>query len=405
MQKRPVFIILLFINYIFLLCADTPPHLKAEAAVVVDVDTHEIIYAKDMDRQMYPASLTKLLTALLLAEYKKPGDVLVYSAAAKAVDPYKLDLLPGEELYARDAMSGLLLFSANDIAYMIAENIAGDVDAFAGLMNEKAESLHLTGSHFVNPHGLHDDNHYSTAYDLSVILREICIYPWIMETTGKKEDTIITLMNHRFEIMNRNKLVQIEGCIGGKTGWTPEAGRNLAALYERESRRLAAVVLKSEYDRYDTVVFQDMGTLIDWAYARAPDQIFAAGETVRRLITRYKLLPYIGPEREIEIPVVVNRAVLEYTADPGLEIKTTFSAISVWKLNRAEPVGALIVSGREIQHKYLLYPTFSAADIFKKGLPFYGFLLAVFFFILTVSLLLRSLFFKPGKTRKAVSGS
>ena len=160
------------------LAAVKPPELLGKAAISVDMDTNEIIYTKNIDNKMYPASITKLVTALLLAENKKSTDNLTYTKTAKEQPPYSynLNVQPvaiGDTMSADNVMDGLLLYSGNDIAYMIADNVGQNSTNFAKMMNDKAMKLGMKNSHFITPNGLDDKNnqHYTTAYDLTLLGR------------------------------------------------------------------------------------------------------------------------------------------------------------------------------------------------------------------------------------------
>ena len=143
--------------------ADKPLDLIGKAAISVDMDTNEIIYTKNIDNKMYPASITKLITALLLAENKATTDNLTYTETAKKQPPYSynLNIHPiaiGDTMSADNVMDALLLYSGNDIAYMISDNIGGDSANFAKMMNDKAAELGMKGSNFITPNGLDDIN-------------------------------------------------------------------------------------------------------------------------------------------------------------------------------------------------------------------------------------------------------
>lgn len=178
-----IFFVISFSMTAFAANADLP-RISGKSAIVIDAKTGEIIYAKDIDASpMYPASTTKLLTALLLAEHKQPNDLLTYTQNAANQPEYSLynlvgrsKIRVGDTMTADNVMKALLLFSANDSAYMIADNIAGSPAEFANMMNEKIKSLGLKHTHFITPNGLDNgiDNHYTSAYDLSVITREGC---------------------------------------------------------------------------------------------------------------------------------------------------------------------------------------------------------------------------------------
>ena len=134
---------------------------------------------------------------------------------------------------AKDAMDILLLYSGNDVAYMVAENVGGTKDKFINMMNEKAKALGMNNTNFVTPNGLDDntDDHYTTAYDLALLLDAAYSNDWIRETMAKKESEVKSLNGPSAIVENRNKLIGIDGNIGGKTGYTEKSGRCLAALY------------------------------------------------------------------------------------------------------------------------------------------------------------------------------
>jgi D-alanyl-D-alanine carboxypeptidase len=211
------------------------PQIYGKAAITVDMQTGEIIYVKDIDKQMYPASTTKLITALHLAENKSKSDKLTYTQGAKVQPTTSLNtnLHPidvGEVMSAADVMDGLLIYSGNDMAYVIADNVGKDEKDFANKMNDEISKLGLKNTHFVTPNGLHDPNHYTTSYDLSVIARTAFKNDWVRETIAKQKSTIKTSKGTTFVIDNTNKLLGKDGCIGGKTGYTDKAGLCLASL-------------------------------------------------------------------------------------------------------------------------------------------------------------------------------
>ena len=239
------------------------PTIYGKAAITVDVATGEIIYAKNVDKQMYPASTTKLMTALLLAENKEKTDELKYTQSARSqpADSLNVNFHPiglDEKMSSVDVMDGLLLYSANDAAYMIADNISGNSTNFMKMMNDKAAKLNMTGTHFVTPNGLHRSNHYTTPYDMSILSRVAFLNPWVKGSMSKKQSTIATSKGTTFKIENSNKNLGVDGCIAGKTGYTSKAGRCLVAFYERNGRKVMGVVMGSVYDANDTYVFNDM---------------------------------------------------------------------------------------------------------------------------------------------------
>ena len=151
---------------------------------------------------------------------------------------------------ADNVMDALLLYSGNDIAYMIADNIGGDTVNFSKMMNDKAAALGMKGSHFITPNGLDDinDQHYTTPYDLTILGRAAYKNEWVRQSMGKKTSEIKSTNGPVATVENRNKLLGVAGNIGGKTGYTIKAGRCLVSIYERNGRHIIGVVMNSEND-------------------------------------------------------------------------------------------------------------------------------------------------------------
>jgi D-alanyl-D-alanine carboxypeptidase len=296
------------------------PEITAESAMTMDLETGEVIYCKDADSKRYPASTTKLLTGLLLAENKQPTDELEFTKSAKEQPEYSLNInymhntmQIGDKILADDIMKGLLLFSGNDTAYVIADNVSGDSKSFAELMNEKAKELGANNSNFVTANGLHDENHYTTAYDLSLIAKAAFANPWEKETM-ELEKAPITLKTSTIILENRNLGLGKNGNIGGKTGTTNQAGGCLAAIYERDGRILVGVVLKDrQIDNADMTKFNDMDSIMDYSYSASKETYKANGENVGTAEIQYKPFIVFGPTKTIELPLKLTQDVSYYT--------------------------------------------------------------------------------------------
>jgi D-alanyl-D-alanine carboxypeptidase len=366
--------------------------IMGKSALTMDPETGEIIFARNIDAKKYPASTTKLVTALLLAKSMTGEDLLSYSADAKAVYPYKLDLPAETRIKAKDAMDALLLFSANDIAYMIGENIGGSIEEFADQMNDYMANAGLRHTHFVNPSGLHSPDHYTTAYDLSIIARKLYDFPWIMETMGKKESRII-IDGRAIAMQNRNKIVRERGCVGGKTGWTPDARRCLVALFERNQRKMIGIVLDSEYNTGDTTVFADMEKIIDYSYEAEKVVIINAPLVVKKIPVSFRLFPFIGPVVTRKIPLELRDEVKVYPKGDQVDISFHLSIPGLLTIDPRKPAGFLMVTQREYSARYQLYPTISSSDILRWDiLPFYSAIIAcllMLFFLSIVVVLLK----------------
>jgi len=372
------------------------PELIGTSALAVDLETNEIIYAKNIDKKMYPASITKLMTALLLAENKSPGDLLTYPEAAKNEAPYSygLNIHPvntGDTFTASNAMDILLLYSGNDIAYMIAENVGGSVNNFVKMMNEKAKELKMTNTHFVTPNGLDDNtpDHLTTAYDLSILLKAIMSNDWTKSVINKKEASVQSTKGPIAKIENRNKLLGVNGNIGGKTGYTDKSGRCLVSVYERENRKIATVVLNSEYDfPKDTKVFEDMEKLADYSYSAEKELLLQKDSDLNTITLKYNAIPLIGPERAIRVPVTIHEDITYYDTEIKPEINYNVNNLSAWKLNKDKSIGQVSVKIKNSESKYDLYPTISKLDIIKENILIYSIMLIVIISLIVLTIYL-----------------
>lgn len=238
------------------------PQVVAQAALTLEIDNNKIIYAKNIHNRMYPASTTKLLTAQVFADSETQNSKIVYTKDASDEPENKIGLKVGQTLTADQAMNAMLIYSANDIAEAIGENVSQNINKFSDKMNEKASELGLKESHFVNANGLPNSNHYTTAYDLSIIAKNIYRYKWIMNVISKKTYDL-KVGDRNINITNTNKLLDVNGCVAGKTGYTSEAGKCLVAYYERNNKRMIGIVLGSAND---DSVDSDMEKIINWSY-------------------------------------------------------------------------------------------------------------------------------------------
>lgn len=247
------------------------PAIGAEAAILMEANTGTILYAKNIDERLYPASTTKILTCLIVTEQADLNDTVTMSNEAVfsvPVDGSKIYLDVGEEITVDQALQAILIASANDAANGVAELVGGSLEAFAEMMNERAAELGCTNSHFVNSNGLYDDDHYTTAHDLAVIGKAffsnelLCKYASTrrlhLAPTATQPDDIIEF--------SKNKLYEggdyeYEYLVGSKTGYTDEARQTLVSCAEKNGMKLICVILKEEtpYQYEDTVSLFDYG--------------------------------------------------------------------------------------------------------------------------------------------------
>jgi D-alanyl-D-alanine carboxypeptidase (penicillin-binding protein 5/6) len=222
-------------------------NVVAQSAAVVDSYSGDFLFAKNENAKQYPASSTKILTALIVIESGDLDHLLTVDLADTKVEPSSLGLKPGEQYTRRQLLYGLLLKSANDVAMALARDNAGSVPAFAEKMNLRAAQLGATSSHFVNPHGLHDPNHYTTARDLVLIGRAAMQQPLFREIVSTVYYTWKAPSGQIDQLRNHNRLLRhFAGCNGLKTGYTRIAQQVLVSSALRGGHEVISVVLHTD---------------------------------------------------------------------------------------------------------------------------------------------------------------
>lgn len=231
----------------------------ARGAVCIETSSRRVLYEDGKDEPSYPASTTKVLTALIALERLPLDKIVIVPKIAEGVEGSSIYLKAGDKITVEDLLFGLMLRSGNDAAVTLATEIAGGIDEFASLMNEKAKTLGASNSHFVNPHGLHDENHYTTAYDLALICAAAYENSDFVRIVGTKHRKIEVSGEARY-IANKNKLLKLfEGANGVKTGYTKKSGRCLVGGAKRGDLQLITVVLNHGDMWNDTVRMLNFG--------------------------------------------------------------------------------------------------------------------------------------------------
>lgn len=235
--------------------------VSARGAVLMEAESGDVIFGQNENARLPMASTTKIMTALVALEQLPLDTVVKITAESVGVEGSSIYLVEGETLTLEQLLYALLLESANDAAAAIAVAVAGSVEDFAVLMNEKAEELGLTDTHFVNPHGLDHEDHYTTARELALIAKEALSHPTFREICSSKRKTIPLHGDEGVRVLiNHNKLLtSYEGCIGVKTGFTKKTGRCLVSAAEREGVTLIAVTLNAPDDWRDHTAMLDYG--------------------------------------------------------------------------------------------------------------------------------------------------
>ncbi len=250
--------------------------ISARSAIVMDANSGRILYSHNANAKMGMASTTKIMTAITALENADINSIATVSSTAYGVEGSSMYLVKDEKLTLEDLLWGLMLVSGNDAATAIAEHVAKTTDAFADLMNKKAAEIGAVDSHFTNPHGLSDDNHYTTAHDLAKITAYALENPKFREIVSTRTKSI-PWKDHDYNrhLVNHNKfLTQYDGCIGVKTGFTKATGRCLVTAVEKSDLRLICVTLNAPDD------WNDHRTLYDNSFSEySPYKIKTAGET------------------------------------------------------------------------------------------------------------------------------
>lgn len=235
--------------------------VSAKAAILIEAESGDVIFEKNADRRLPQASTTKIMTGIIAIERLEMSQTVTITEKSVGIEGSSIYLCAGEKLTVGELIYALLLESANDAAVALAIEISGSVSAFADLMNEKAEELGLSETHFMNPSGLGADGHYTSARDLAALTAYALKNPVFREIVSTKRYVIPLCGDTGSRVLlNHNKLLRLyDGAIGVKTGYTKESGRCLVSAAERDGVTLIAVTLNAPDDWNDHIVLLDHG--------------------------------------------------------------------------------------------------------------------------------------------------
>ncbi len=279
-----LFTVILVISLPVIACAQ--PEITAETGLVMDMRNGQVLYSKGADQKMYPASTTKILTALVALKNCSLNETVTVSEKAVMPGGSAVGLQAGECLSVRDILYAMMLSSANDGADALAEHVGGSEKGFVAMMNKEALNLGAKNSHFANPHGLPDPEHYTTARDLAIIARAAMQNPTFRKIVGTYHYRMVRYLPRpvdgipQVDFVNHNKMIwpssmfSYQGATGIKTGYTVEAGQCLVVSAQHGERELLSVVMKCQ--GYD--VYKDSKTLLDYGFsAFAPVELVKSG--------------------------------------------------------------------------------------------------------------------------------
>lgn len=238
-----ILVVIISINMFSSCNAADKLNVYAPSYIAYDRITKKVMFGKNIDKQVPMASTTKIMTAILTIEYGKLDEVVTVTKNAEKITGWQLNLKQGDKILLRDLLYAIMLYSANDGAAAIAEHIGGSIEGFCQMMNEKAKQIGAVNTNFTSPHGLDNDMHYSTPYDLAIIMDYALENKIFRDVIGTKNYTI-SINGYSRTLNNTNKLIStLQGCIGGKTGYTGKAGYCLVSNCKKDNMDVIAVVL------------------------------------------------------------------------------------------------------------------------------------------------------------------
>lgn len=316
---------------------------NANSAVLMDADTGTVLYEKNKDQKLPPASITKIMTMLLIMEALDQGQIKLdekvrTSEYAASMGGSQIFLEPGEEMTVEEMLKGIALASGNDASVALAEKISGSEEAFVAKMNARAKQLGMQNTHFVNVNGLPADNHYTSAYDIAIMSRELLKHPDITKYTGLYQDYLRKDTEKPFWLVNTNKLVRFyPGADGLKTGYTSEAKFCLSATAKRDNLRVIAVVLGEPNTKTRNA---EVTRMFDYAFSQYSSQpIFKTGDVIGKVRIEKGEVP------ELQIVAKHPYSVLLKKGDAGEDIRSELQFDSNLKapIAAGQPLGKLIV--------------------------------------------------------------
>lgn len=277
-----IFMLIFILNTSMCYALTKQPEISADAAILIDSSSEKVLYSKNENQKMYPASTTKILTAILTIENCNLNDVVTvpYEAISSITSGYSVAALQtGEQLTVEQLLQVMLVHSANDAANVLAFHVSGSIENFANLMNNKVSELGLTNTHFTNPSGMHDENHYTTAHDLAIIMKYCMKNDTFRSLSSLKYCTIPATNKYDVRVFNTtNELLIYDNrdvssnyyykyAIAGKTGYTTQAKNCLVSVAKKENLELICVVLSAGiYPDNVSSKFVDTKSIFDYGY-------------------------------------------------------------------------------------------------------------------------------------------
>lgn len=375
-RLKKVFYVFVCISFIWLqpkgAAAQDVPEITADAAILVEASTGRVLYEKAADDMHYPASMTKMMTCILGLERDTPGALIGVSPEAADTESSALRLQSGDAMRFSELLQGMMLVSDNAAAVAAAEYMGGDVTSFAVMMNQKAAELGMEHSHFVNPNGLPDAEHYSTARDMAKLACYAWRNPEFRHIVGVKKQRIYWQypQGHSTDAENTNELLgSYAGMNGIKTGYTNAAGGCFAASAARDGTDLIAVVMAAEDENGR---FSDAAALLDYGFTRVRSAELIARQNAVKTVWVHSGRNYkvkVRPEQDVYVPLFDGEELKHYT------VRYAVPRFMRAPVQAGDKVGSLVIcyDGREVEHVDML------ADMsIGKGFSLMSFLVGLY---------------------------
>lgn len=372
MRRFLLYIAILSLFMSFIAVHGDGPEVTAPTALLIDAKTGKVLYEKNADEKRYPASTTKIMTGLLAVEYGKMDEVVTIGQNPPLIErgSSQIYLIPGEQLTMEQLLYALMLESANDAAVAIAEHISGSVEEFAKLMNKRAKELGATNTNFVNPNGLHDDEHYTTARDLAMIARYAMTLEKFRSVVGEVKYTIpaTNKQEERNYITNSNKLIwktydkfRYEYATGIKTGYTVKSKQCLVGGAKKGDMELISVVMGAEGQN----VYTDTIALFEYGFANFENVSVLKKDQIVTSVTIDK------SEEKLNLLAAEDFSlVLSQSERDKVTTEIERKAVVAKPVQKGEVLGAMVVyvDGKEVKRVDLVSEV-EIADSEKSGLP------------------------------------
>ena len=377
--------------------------VEAEAAIIAEPITGKIIYETESEEQNYPASVTKILTAILVLENCKLDDVATCSQTALSNIPSAYVVAPlmvGEEMRVEDLLYALMLKSANDAAYVLAEHVGKTTEGFSEMMNNKAKEIGCKGTHFVNPNGVHSDNHYTTAYDMYLIAKYamqneefrkiVSTEEYTLPATNKYTATDRVMKNTNY-FLNKNSKFYNENVKGIKTGTTTQAGNCLVTDFEKDGIEFIAVILGA---KTSDSKFSETEKMLDFAYENYEftkmhdkDDVIRTVEIKKATKDTKDLIVLIDDT----IEVLKKKEVSNDDITPDIKINDNLEA----PISKGQEIGTITYKVEDIEYSAKLI---AGRDVVKK--TYYKEIGMIFLALIVILFIIRTININKRKRRK-----